>query len=387
MLTTLRCQEPDHVPLVFKSFGFRPPPHLAWSNRCEEAEAWLSIGADAWLEVAPPLQYHPAVTVRDWEEGLVDARWPVMIKEYDTPAGVFRQEVYRTDDWITEEWPEHKGGDSGVRLLDDYNVPRYHRPPIRSEQDLERLKYLFCPLSDDAIAGFREHAASVAAQAETMGIMLTGLGVFGADVATWLCGAQGMVMMALDQPELFEALLDLAYERDRRAIEVLLDTPVDFILIRGYYQGATFWSPALYRRFFASRIKGLVDLIHEGERLAGYTMSVGLMPLLNIFTEIGYDAHYLLDPIEHGARIDLHRVKAAFKDRIAVIGGINDPITLEHGTRDHIRQEAFDAVRILGPGGGLALTPAEAIMAVTPWQSIEILMEAWRDVRDYPIAA
>jgi uroporphyrinogen-III decarboxylase len=387
LLTVLRYQEPDHVPLVFNPFGFVPPPHLAWSNQFEEAQAWLSIGADAWLDVAPPIRYHPDVTTREWLETIPGERWPVMIKEYHTPAGVLRQEVYRTEDWVTEEWPQHKAGDEELRLLDDYSVARYRRAPIQDEQDVERLKYLFHPLSDEAIAEFREGAYAVARRAEELGVMVTGMGINGGDAACWLCGAQGMIDLALEQPELFDALLDVIYERDRHAIEIMLDTPVDFILMRGYYQGTTFWSPRLFRRFFLPRIKRLVDIVHQAGRLFGYTMSVGVMPLLDAFVEMGVDANYLLDPIEGGGgqRIDLHKVKATWNGKVAVIGGINEPITLERGTREEIRQEVFDAVRILGPGGGLCLSPAEAIQPLTTWESIEILMEAWREVRDYPI--
>ena len=272
-------------------------------------------------------------------------------------------------------------------MLDDYNVPRSRRFPIQTEEDLEKLKYLLCPLSNEAAAQFRERAAAVARQADELGVLLVGSGSQGTDVATWLCGVEGMVFMALDQPEMFTALLDVIHQWDRRNVELLLETPVDLIVRRGFYEGTTFWSPALYRRHFAPRIKELVELIHQGDRLMAYIISVGLMPLLDVLVEIGYDAHYLLDPIAEGARIDLRKVKSTFDGKIAVIGGLNEPISLEQGTREQIRQEVFDAVRVLGAGGGLALTAAEAIVASTPWESIETVIEAWKEARDYPIAA
>ena len=110
------------------------------------------------------------------------------------------------------------------------------------------------------------------------------------------------------------------------------------------------------------------------------------MPLLDQLVGIGYDLHYLLDPLPDGSPIDLHAIKARMDGKIAVAGGLNSPITLERGTRDQIRQEVHDAVQALGAGGGLALTPAEAIFSTTPWASIETVMEAWREVRDYPLA-
>jgi len=128
-------------------------------------------------------------------------------------------------------------------------------------------------------------------------------------------------------------------------------------------------------------------MVHQADRFMGYTMSVGLMPLLDTFVEVGYDVHNLLDPIPQGVRVDLSLVKAKLNKRIAVIGGLNAPITLERGTREEIRSEVFDAVRLLGPGGGLALTPAEAIFASTPWENIQHLIAAWKEVREYPIPA
>ena len=52
-----------------------------------------------------------------------------------------------------------------------------------------------------------------------------------------------------------------------------------------------------------------------------------------------------------------------------------------------IRREVHAAVRLLGAGGGLALTPAEAVFASTPWESIATVFAAWREVCTYPIDA
>lgn len=385
MMAVLRCQEPDHVPLLFSTFGFRPPPHLKWSNQIEEVQSWLSIGIDAWLNVPPPaMTFHPDVKVCEWKETEPGERWPCMVKEYETPAGTLRQEVFETDDWMTDDWPSHTR--ASVHLVDDYNVPRYRRPMIETEEDLEKLKYLFHPLTNEAISQFHEETAASARQAAQLGVLQVSCGAFGADMILWLCGPEASVLMAMDRPEMFNELMDIIHERDRRNTEILLDTPVDLVIRRGYYEGTSFWSPELYRRFFMPRIKDLVDVTHQAGRLMGYTMSVGCMTLLDTFAEMGYDAHYLLDPLPDGAPIDLHKVKAAFENKIAVIGGLNAPITLERGTSEEIRQEVFDAVAALGPGGGLALTPAESIYANTPWESIEALIAAWKQVRDYPLA-
>ena len=99
MITAIRYQHPDRVPLHFKNFGFTPPAKWQWTNDIEEAERWLALGTDPWLWSLLPHCFHPDVRVRQWEERPADAERPVLVAEYDTPAGVLRQEVYRTDDW------------------------------------------------------------------------------------------------------------------------------------------------------------------------------------------------------------------------------------------------------------------------------------------------
>ena len=121
----------------------------------------------------------------------------------------------------------------------------------------------------------------MAAQAKELGLLLESTTSSGTDMATWLCGVDGMLYMAMDKPDLFEALLDIIHERDKRVTEVALDTPVDLVLRRGWYEGVAFWSPALFRRFLKPRIAEITQMAHQGKRLMGYIMSTGFMPMLD----------------------------------------------------------------------------------------------------------
>lgn len=383
MLAVLHYQEPDRVPLLLHPFGFVPWWTTRWSDdQVDQARAFLDFGLDAWLGVGPPMVFHPDVKVREWTETVPGERWPCLVKEYDTPAGVLRQEVYLTGDWATKEWPQHRDGPPSVSLLDDYNVVRYRRCPIRGDEDLAKLRYLYRPVPDEQIGPFREHVAAVARQARELGVILRAQASSGADAAMWLCGATALLDMALDRPDLFEGLLDIIHDREKRNVEILLDTPVDLIMRRGYYEGTTFWSPAIFRRSFLPRFRELTALAHQAGKLMGYTMSVGYLPLLRELVEVGHDLHFLLDPLlPGGQRADLAAVKAAWKGKIAVVGALNQPITLERGNPRDVREEVYRAVRELGPGGGLGLCPVEAIHVFTPRSSLEVMIEAWKEVR------
>jgi hypothetical protein len=154
----LRREQPDHIPLLFNTFGFRPPSDAPWDNQADEARFWLSHGVDDWLAVHVEQAFRPDVRVRRWEETIPGERWPLMVAEYETPAGPLRQEVWRTDDWTSPDWPGHKDGAPQVALLDDYNPPRSRRFAVETEADVERARYLFAEPSADAIAHFREQA-------------------------------------------------------------------------------------------------------------------------------------------------------------------------------------------------------------------------------------
>jgi uroporphyrinogen-III decarboxylase len=383
LLAVFRYQEPDHIPLLLHPFGFVPWWTDAWSDdQIVQAQAFLDFGLDAWLSVSPPMPFHPDVRVSQRTETIPGERWPCAVKEYDTPAGVYRQEVFITDDWTTDEWPQHKGGAPTVNLLDDYNTVRYRRCPIQDESDLEKLKYLYRPLPDDRIPAFRERVSAMAREARRLGVVLKADASAGADAAMWLCGTTHLLDMAIDKPELFEGLLDIIHAREKRSVEILVDTEVDLIKRRGYYEGTTFWSPTIYRKSFLPRFKELTDIVHQGGKLMGHTMSVGYLPLLKELAEVGYDMHFLLDPLHPGgAPVDLAAVKAAWRGRIAILGAINQPITLERGSDQDVREEVFRVVRDLGAGGGLGLCPVEAIHNFTPRRSLEALIAAWKDVR------
>ena len=122
-------------------------------------------------------------------------------------------------------------------------------------------------------------------------------------------------------------------------------------------------------------------MVHQGGRLMGYGLSTAFGPLLGTLSEIGYDLHYMVDPVQ--GKADLREVKATLGRQTALLGGMNSAITLERGTDEEIRRAVYEAVEILGPGGGFVLYPVDCLYPTTPWHSVEVVIEAWKEVRDY----
>ena len=379
LLRTISGEQADRVPLYFRLFGFRPPEHLAWSNSRERLQRWHSLGVDDFLGAKAPVAMHPEVSTRSWEEApTADMPYTVLHKEYTTPAGAITQAVKWADDLEDSRWHRQS---KEVLLMDDFNVPRAVKHPVTGPEDLPALRHLLGDIDEERLPDFRQQVAETKKLAEEEGSIVVGSGLRGTDAAIWFCGVEGAIMAAVDRPEFFEELLDVIHYVDKRQAEVLLDAGVDMIARRGWYDTTRFWSPALYRRFIKPRLAELVDMAHQAGVKFTYLMSCGVTPLLDDFIDMGIDLHQHLDPVQGGD--DLATVKAKLGGKVAVLGGINSAITLGRGTKEDIRAAVKHAMDIMAPGGGFILSPVDCLFPDTAWESVETVIEAWREVCEY----
>jgi hypothetical protein len=98
MLAALNHQEPDHTPCSFMLYG-------GLKSICNDYEDFierqLGLGLDVFVELPPrppvvvndhynlhglPVSYDPRVKIREWQEDNKEGVWPVLVKEYETPA-------------------------------------------------------------------------------------------------------------------------------------------------------------------------------------------------------------------------------------------------------------------------------------------------------------
>ncbi|MDI7275768.1 MAG: uroporphyrinogen decarboxylase family protein, partial [Anaerolineae bacterium] len=379
MLAALDRQEPDHVPCSFMLFG-------ALKSACGDyagfVERQLAMGLDAFVELPPrppvvvndhynlhglPVSYDPRVTIREWKERLPDEEWPILVKEYETPAGTLRAEVRQTDDW---RWGDH------VPFLDDYIVPRSRRFLVTGPADLEALRYLLVPPTGEEIAAFRAWSAPAIAQARRHDLLLAGGWGVGADLVGWVHGLQEMVYASFDRPAFLAELLDIIAGWNRRRMAVVLDAGVDLYIKRAWYENLDFWSPSSWRRFLYPILKADVELAHERGARFGYLITSNCMPLLDLFAELGVDVLIGVDP----AQWDMAAAKSKMRGRVCLWGGVNGHLTVEHGSEDEVRAEVREAMRVLAPGGGFILSPVDNVREDTPRSrdNVRALIDEWR---------
>lgn len=388
MLAAIDNREPDHVPCCFMIFN-------ALRQKCRDqlefVEKQVELGLDTTvgLPVRPakrdratseqgdlhglPVRFDPAVEVKDWREDRAGERYPILHREYVTPAGTLTTAVNKTEDWVQ--------GDR-VPLFDDFVIPRARKRLIAGSEDLPALRYLLTPPSDDDIAAFREASRPAKELAARHDLLV--IGEWGAlfDAACWLCGMQALAVAAIENPAFIEELFSIIAEWNRRRMEVILDEGIDLFIRRAWYETTDFWSPSLYEQHILPEVQRDARTVHEaGAKLANIATS-SYTPLLDLFLESGMDVLIGLDPVQD-VRADFELTKRKLGGKICLWGGVNGFVTVERGTSDEVREATREAVRVLAAGGGFILSPVDNVTEDSDrvWTNVDALIETWRECR------
>ena len=383
MLCAIDGGQPDHVPLAFMIFS-------ALENRCSGPMAFferqVELGLDTVVDLfrlhaneladcsdayGPAVRFAPDVQVREWREDRPAEPYPLLHKHYETPDGTLSCVVQQTDDW---PYGDH------VPFLDDYIEARATKPLVTSFDDLPALEHLLTPPRRSDVDFYQGSWDEGQAFARRHGLLTSaGWGV-GADALAWLCGLQNSVMMAIDQPDLLDAILDVVSRWNLWRTEVMLDAGADLLIRRAWYEGTDFWSPALYRRFFLPRLADEVHRAHEAGTRFGYILTSGTMPLLDMIAEAGVDVIIGVDPVQ-GKGTDMAEMKRRAAGRIGLWGGVNGFLTVERGTVGEVRDAVERAIAALGPDGFI-LSPVDNVRDGSDgvWTNVVALIEAWKEM-------
>ncbi len=381
MLAALSCKKPDYVPLSFMIFNLLRSRSAGWQHFHERSIA-MGIEPVVYLYgCAPgngpehsdipgtPVQFPPDVVTREWRGRPAGSDYPVLYKEYVTPKGTLSVAVNRTDDWYM--------GDH-VPFLNDYIEPRATKRLIESRDDLPALRYLLSGPTDDDLAPYREGWKAGVDYARKKDLLTSiGWGV-GVDSLAWIFGLTDAVMTSVDDPEFLGELLGVIEEWNRRRMMVMLEPKPDLFVRRGWYEGTSFWSPDLFRRFILPSLKREAKLAHEAGAKFGYILTVGANQFADLLAEAGVDVVIGVDDVQdHG--MNFRELKKKSKGKFALWGGVNGFIHIEEGDEKMIRKATKDALAALGPDGFI-LSPVDNIRGHTDdvWDRTMLFIDAWK---------
>lgn len=385
MLITLNNKEADYIPCSFMIF-------TALKKRCknqfEFIEKQIELGLDTKVELPElPIRFHPEVKIKEWKERAKEGT--LLYKEYHTPEGELESIIKKTNDWPYND---------SIPLFNDYLVPRSKKFLMTCEEDLNSIPYLFSEPTKGDILNFRTKAKRLKKLARNRDLLVSGgwrsdgsemginedAGTMGADALIWLCGAERMLLWAMDKPEIIEQLLKIISHWNIKRMKIYLEEGVDLLVRRAWYESTDLWSPSLYRRFIFPMLKKEVDLTHQAGAKFGYIMTSGVMPLLDDLLKLGVDVLIGVDPIQ-GKKTDLKVIKEKLRGKICLWGGVNGFLTIERGTKEEVEGAVSKAVSILGPRGGFILSPVDNVTDTRDktWDNVKVMIETWRKLRFY----
>jgi hypothetical protein len=406
ILCALNGTKPDHIPLTTWCFGFRPPEHLTWTrngnkvkywytNRLEHihslpfawsieddfnrALAWKSLGIDDILEVSVPWNINSGIK---WNDRLIpkgdvggDSQYPVMVREYQTPLGLLEHSVKHTGE-EPAGWPVQP---EFVPVFEDYNIPRGVKHMISNASDIDKFAYLYCPPGNEQVRWFNERMSLVRKFSIENGLFVQAWTAFGLDAVVWLMGVEGAIMMSMNEPDSFRKLIDVIAATDyERTLLAVKTEGIDMVCQRGWYSSTAFWSPDILDACLIPHVARLADLAHNHGKKFGFVITTGVELIGPRLADAGVDMLFFIDPVQDG--ISLEKAKKLFGDRITMVGGINSVSLI---SRDHkkIYNEVKNAIEVLGPTNRFILHPLDAIFPDTPWEGLEMVINAWKDLQ------
>jgi hypothetical protein len=379
MLAALSGQPPDHTPcsfMLFKGLHARSRSYL------EFLQAQLDLGLDTFVQLPPrppligndhynlhglPVHYDPQVRVVEWKELVPGEELPILVKEYQTPAGTLRAEVRQTRDW---PYGDH------IPFFDDYIEPRSRKFLVEGFSDLEPLCYLLTPPTEGEIQQFRTDSLPYLEFAQQNGLLVTGGWGVGADAIGWLSGLTNMIKLTRRQPEFIRSLLDLIAGWNRARMQVVLSAGVDLYIKRAWYENCDFWTPTTWKEFIQPILTQDASLAHQHGAKFGYILTFSAMHLIEPIIEAGVDVLIGVDPLEY----DLGRTAELSDGKLCLWGGVNGHLTVERGHPDEVRQEVLTSLEILGKQPGFILSPVDNIREFSPAieSNIRSLIKTWQ---------
>ncbi len=215
-------------------------------------------------------------------------------------------------------------------------------------------------------------------------LMATGASVW--QHATFLRGIEQLLMDMLDAAELADFLMDRFtdfYVGYFDRMFAAAPGQIDLLRIADdlAMQHGLLISPALFDRFFAPRLRRLVDMAHSHGVKVMFHSCGSVVPFVERIIALGVD---VLDPIQVAADgMDPAVIKQRFGSRICLHGAIDTQHLLPHGSPADVARAAQEMIGILGAGGAYILAPSHVLQTDVPSENVVALYDTAYERGEY----
>jgi uroporphyrinogen decarboxylase len=338
ILTTLRHQEPDRVPLV--ELGIDASIKQKFLGRAardmrDEVDFWWRAGYD-YLYLRPNYEYAGA---------------PGAVAVGTT--------MFSSADAETETMSTTRAG------------------PVQKHSDLDNY-----PWPDPETIDYSTLVAASQCLPQGMGIIS---GVGGIFTRCWMIlGYEHFCLSLADDPDLVAEVFRRVATIQCAVLRRVVKMPEVFAIWYGddlAYTEGLLASPRTFRQLLFPWLEELASIAHGAGMPFIMHTDGKLWEILDDLVALGLDA---LHPIEPKA-MDIGEVKRRYGQRLALFGNIDLGYTLTRGTPDEVRAEVRQRIHDLAPGGGYGVGSSNSVTRYVPLANFNAMREATFEFGEYPI--
>ena len=200
--------------------------------------------------------------------------------------------------------------------------------------------------------------------------------------SVYLLGMDRLLESFYTASDFVHDLMERVVTVNERVIRNAIRLGAEVICIADDYASnfAPMFSPAHFREFVLPRLQRIVDAVHDEGALAIKHSDGNLWPILEDIVNTGIDG---LNPLEPVAGMDLGEVKAAYGDRVCLVGNIDCGELLCHGTTAQVEAAVQEAIRVAAPGGRYMLACSNSIHAGVDPENFRAMIAAGRKYGAY----
>lgn len=361
ILTTIRHQEPDRVPIA--------PRVWAWL-RAEHGDESL----ETHLRVFPDMDQ--MAILQNGTVNILDS-YP---DSYDLPEVKVDQSRTTEDDLTVIERRFHTpAGDLSDRTVIPPVGGRFGVSPnpfktehlVKERTDIPALHYLLPPINrnTDPIHEARKTMGDRGVVMVTVNSSLDYHAGYARDM-------QDLMMDYYEDRAFLKELLDVFHRRSLEQIQALLAGGAEFIFGTWFFNSlSSGWSPAIFEDLFVPQIREQVALTHELGGIYDYYDDGHLKQSMEMIASTGIDVLETCTPPPTGDLV-LAEAKQRIGQQTTLKGFIDLLHVVKNGTPELIDRTVQEAMEIAKPGGGFIIGSSDSFREGTSKENIQAYFDA-----------
>jgi len=201
--------------------------------------------------------------------------------------------------------------------------------------------------------------------------------------AWYLRGLDNLLVDMLSDEDMASACLDRMCDIQAKIAAKAAASGVDCVLFGDDVgtQRSMMMSPSCWREWIKpTTAKVIAAAKGVNPNVFAFYHSDGVIyDVIDELIEIGVD---VLNPVQPEC-VDPYVLKEKYGDRLSFWGTVGTQTTMPFGTPDEVRRLVGERIEIVGKGGGLVIAPTHMLEPEVPYENVEALVKAVRELGVY----